>query len=46
MFGITLPSRDWDLMMFAWLGSPSASIRKDIYACGGGQNHGPTATGH
>ena len=31
MFGTTLPSRDWDLMLFAWVGSPSSSITaKDI----------------
>ena len=41
MFGTTLPSRDWDLMLFAWVGSPSSSITlKDIYGCGGDQNDG------
>ena len=41
MFGTTLPSADWDLMLFAWVGSPSSSITaKDIYACGGDQNYG------
>ncbi len=41
MFGTTLPSRNWDLMLFAWVGSPSSSITaKDIYACGGSQNDG------
>ena len=39
MFGTTLPSRDWDLMMFTWVGSPSTPITiKDLYACGGDQN--------
>jgi len=41
MFGTTLPSRDWDLMLFAWVGSPSSSITsKDILGCGGDQNDG------
>ena len=41
MFGTTLPSRDWDLMLFAWVGSPSSSITlKDIFGCGGDQNDG------
>ena len=41
MFGTTLPSRDWDLMLFAWVGSPSSPITaKDIYGCGGDQNDG------
>lgn len=41
MFGTTLPSRDWDLMLFAWVGSPTSSITaKDIYGCGGDQNDG------
>jgi peptide/nickel transport system substrate-binding protein len=41
MFGTTLPSRDWDLMLFAWVGSPGSSITiKDIYGCGGDQNDG------
>ena len=39
MFGTTLPSRDWDLMMFTWVGSPSTPITiKDLYGCGGDQN--------
>jgi len=41
MFGTTLPSRDWDLMLFAWVGSPDSPITlKDIYGCGGDQNDG------
>ena len=41
MFGKTLPSRDWDLMLFAWVGSPDSPITsKDIYGCGGDQNDG------
>ncbi len=39
MFGTTLPSRNWDLMMFTWVGSPATPITiKDLYACGGDQN--------
>ena len=41
MFGTTAPSADWDLMLFAWVGSPSSSITaKDIYGCGAEQNYG------
>ena len=41
MFGTTLPSRNWDLMLFAWVGSPASSITvKDILGCGGDQNDG------
>lgn len=40
LFGTTLPSRDWDLLMFTWVGSPSTPITiKDLYACGGEQNY-------
>ena len=39
LFGTTLPSGDWDLVMFTWVGSPSTPITiKDLYACGGDQN--------
>jgi peptide/nickel transport system substrate-binding protein len=39
LFGTTLPSRDWDMIMFTWVGSPSTPITiKDLYACGGDQN--------
>jgi peptide/nickel transport system substrate-binding protein len=39
LFGTTLPSRDWDLIMFTWVGSPGTQITvKDLYACGGDQN--------
>lgn len=39
LFGGTLPSRDWDLIMYTWVGSPSTPITiKDLYACGGDQN--------
>jgi peptide/nickel transport system substrate-binding protein len=40
LFGTTLPSSDWDLVMFTWVGSPSTVITiKDPYACGGDQNY-------
>jgi peptide/nickel transport system substrate-binding protein len=40
LFGTTLPSGDWDLVMFTWVGSPSTPITiKDLYACGGDQNY-------
>jgi peptide/nickel transport system substrate-binding protein len=40
MFGTTLPSQDWDLMLFTWVGSPATPITiKDLYACGGDQNY-------
>jgi len=40
LFGTTLPSQDWDLMLFTWVGSPATPITiKDLYACGGDQNY-------
>lgn len=40
LFGTTLPSGDWDLIMFTWVGSPATPITiKDLYACGGEQNY-------
>jgi peptide/nickel transport system substrate-binding protein len=40
LFGTTLPSGDWDLAMFTWVGSPATPITiKDLYACGGDQNY-------
>ena len=39
VFGTTLPSRDWDLIMFTWLSGPTHSYSAgDLYECGGGQN--------
>jgi len=39
VFGTTLPSRDWDMIMFTWLSSPPHSYSAgDLYECGGGQN--------
>jgi peptide/nickel transport system substrate-binding protein len=40
LFGTTLPSGDWDLALFTWVGSPATPITiKDLYACGGEQNY-------
>jgi peptide/nickel transport system substrate-binding protein len=40
LFGTTLPSEDWDLMLFTWVGSPATPITiKDLYGCGGDQNN-------
>jgi peptide/nickel transport system substrate-binding protein len=40
MFGTTLPSRDWDLMLFTWVSSPSWGISSvlPVYGCGGDSN--------
>ena len=40
LFGTTLPSGDWDLLLFTWVGSPGTQITvKDLYACGGEENY-------
>lgn len=40
LFGTTLPSEDWDILMFTWVGSPATPITiKDLYACDGEQNN-------
>ena len=40
LFGTTLPSSDWDIIMFTWVQSPSSKITsKDLYGCGGEQNY-------
>lgn len=40
LFGTTLPSRDWDILMFAWVSSPTGPITNNIqYGCGGDQNY-------
>ena len=45
VFGTVLPSRDWDLFMFGWQGSPvSALTDVAIHGCGGDQNDMGTAT--
>jgi len=39
VFGTTLGSHDWDLIMFTWLSNPTHSYGAgDLYECGGGQN--------
>jgi peptide/nickel transport system substrate-binding protein len=41
LFGTTLPSSDWDLIMFTYLQVPTSKITsKDLYACRGDQNYG------
>jgi peptide/nickel transport system substrate-binding protein len=39
VFGTVLPSRDWDLFMFTWIGSPVSPITDEsIHGCAGDQN--------
>jgi peptide/nickel transport system substrate-binding protein len=39
VFGTVLPSRDWDLFMFGWQGSPTSALTDvAIHGCGGDQN--------
>ena len=41
LFGTTLPSGDWDLIMFTYVQDPtSKNISNDTYGCGGSQNYG------
>jgi len=41
MFGTTLPSGDWDLIMFTWVEAPSSKITsRDKLGCGGDINYG------
>ena len=41
LFGTTLPSGDWDLIMFTWVEAPGSKITaKDKLACGGEINYG------
>jgi peptide/nickel transport system substrate-binding protein len=41
LFGSTVASGDWDLVMFTWIGSPSSPITiNEIYGCGGDLNYG------
>ena len=41
LFGTTLLSGDWDLIMFTYVQEPETKIlSKDLYACGGDQNYG------
>ena len=41
LFGTTLPSSDWDLIMYTSVGSPSSPIGSapDVWKCGGAQNY-------
>jgi peptide/nickel transport system substrate-binding protein len=40
VFGQVLPSGDWDIFMFTWLGGPtSSSTSFTTYGCGGDQNY-------
>ncbi len=40
VFGQVLPSGDWDIFMFTWLGGPtSSSTSFGLYGCGGDQNY-------
>jgi peptide/nickel transport system substrate-binding protein len=36
---VTLPTRNWDIMLYAWVGSPDPSGSVNIHRCGGTQNH-------
>jgi len=41
LFGTTLPSGDWDLIMFTFVQDPESKIlSNDTYGCGGSQNYG------
>jgi peptide/nickel transport system substrate-binding protein len=41
LFGQTLPSGDWDLMMFTYAGGPDSKITSNtLYSCGADQNYG------
>jgi peptide/nickel transport system substrate-binding protein len=35
-----LPTRDWDMFLFTWIGSPDPSGSVEIHKCGGDQNDG------
>jgi peptide/nickel transport system substrate-binding protein len=40
VFGQVLPSGDWDIFMFTWLGGPtSGGTSFSLYGCGGDQNY-------
>jgi peptide/nickel transport system substrate-binding protein len=40
VFGQILPSGDWDIFMFTWLGGPTSSNTAfGLYGCGGDQNY-------
>jgi peptide/nickel transport system substrate-binding protein len=40
VFGQVLPSGDWDIFMFTWVGGPTSSATSfGLYGCGGDQNY-------
>ena len=40
VFGTVLPSEDWDLFMFTWLGTPTSPITDEqVHACDGSLNN-------
>jgi peptide/nickel transport system substrate-binding protein len=36
---VTLPTKQWDIMLFAWVGSPDPVGSVNIWRCGGAQNY-------
>lgn len=36
---VTLPTRNWDIMLYAWVGSPEPAGSVNIHRCAGTQNH-------
>ena len=36
---VTLPTRNWDIMLYAWVGTPDPVGTVNIHRCGGTQNH-------
>jgi peptide/nickel transport system substrate-binding protein len=36
---VTLPTKKWDIMLFAWVGSPEPAASVNIWRCGGAQNY-------
>ena len=37
-FGQILPSGDFDVALFSWVGSPTPLVGQDVFGCGGDQN--------
>ena len=42
---VTLPTKKWDIMLFAWVGTPDPASSVNIFRCGGAQNYNGTAAG-
>ena len=42
---LTLPRRNWDIMLYAWIGSPDPSGSVNIHRCGGTRTTRTTAAG-